>query len=156
MPAKSHGQSSAATRTKEYRVWAHMRGRCLNRNDAAYKYYGARGITVSPKWNTFEAFLADVGKAPTAKHTLDRIDNNGGYEPGNVRWACMSVQNRNTRKNVMYEGKCLSDACKEMGVSYEAVQARIRRGMPIASAITIPLRDRRSIKRAMVGAATDE
>ena len=75
-----------------------MRKRCLNSNDASYENYGGRGIKVCNEWlNSFEAFYADVGKAPSAKHTLDRIDVNGNYEPSNVRWTTQQVQTINQR-----------------------------------------------------------
>lgn len=101
MPARKHGETSRRrgehTRTKEYRTWVHIRGRCNSPTNKAYPYYGARGITVSPEWATFTAFLAAVGRAPTAAHTLERIDNDRGYEPGNVRWATRFEQMQNTR-----------------------------------------------------------
>ena len=84
--------------TKEHRAWWHMRSRCLNPKHTDFAYYAGRGITVCERWrNSYALFLADVGRAPSPKHSLDRIDNNGNYEPGNVRWATWSEQMRNRR-----------------------------------------------------------
>lgn len=83
--------------TGEYRAWAAMKRRCLNPNDPAFKHYGARGIGVCEEWLSFKAFIADMGPKPSPELTLDRIDNNRGYEPGNCRWATNAVQQMNRR-----------------------------------------------------------
>lgn len=123
-------------RSKEYRAWAHILGRCLNPKDNSYPLYGGRGINVDPSWvKSFEAFLNSVGKAPSPMHSLDRINNNGNYEPGNVRWATRYEQSRNTRRNIVVDGMCLKDICSLKSISYEAAQARIRRGQKAKQAI---------------------
>src|SRR5215204_588492 len=71
--------------TPEYRAWVNMRQRCLNPRSPQYDRYGGRGITVCERWNSFVPFLADVGFRPSPVHSLDRIDNDGNYEPGNIR-----------------------------------------------------------------------
>jgi hypothetical protein len=84
--------------TPEYRTWLNMRQRCSNPNANNYKNWGGRGICVCDRWNdSFAAFLADVGERPTEVHSLDRIDVNGNYEPGNVRWALPKEQAKNKR-----------------------------------------------------------
>lgn len=93
---KTHGMSYTA----EHRAWSHAKGRCRCETDAAWKNYGGRGIQMCERWfNSFEAFLEDVGPRPSPEHSLDRYpDNNGNYEPGNVRWATNLEQQANTRR----------------------------------------------------------
>jgi hypothetical protein len=79
----------------EYRTWQMMRNRCLNQNAQDYDYYGGRGITICDQWSTFDGFLADMGRRPAPKYTLDRIDSDGAYEPSNCRWATRKEQSRN-------------------------------------------------------------
>lgn len=85
--------------TKEYDAWIEMKRRCLNPNFIGYKYYGKRGISVQENWiSSFEDFLSHVGQAPSEKHSLDRINSNGNYEEGNVKWSLREEQNKNQRK----------------------------------------------------------
>jgi hypothetical protein len=89
-----HGMSYAP----EYKAWKSLKRRCLNPSSQAYRLYGARGISVHPAWITsFEAFFDHVGPRPSPKHSIDRIDNDGNYEPGNVRWATAKQQASNRR-----------------------------------------------------------
>lgn len=91
-----HGESVKSAPSPEYYSWTAMKSRCLNPNAAKFDIYGGRGISVCDRWaNSFEAFLADMGRRPSPKHTLDRIDGDGNYEPGNCRWATPSEQNKN-------------------------------------------------------------
>lgn len=94
---RKHGHASKGAMSPEYQTWAGMRKRCLQPNCKAWPNYGGRGIRISPRWDSFENFLADVGPKPSPAHSLDRIDVNGNYEPGNVRWATKVEQARNTR-----------------------------------------------------------
>lgn len=88
-----HGHSIRGHKTAEYRIWCGMIQRCTNPNVKAFSRYGGRGIRVCDEWSTFEVFLADVGPRPSAAHSIDRYpDNDGNYEPGNVRWATQSEQ----------------------------------------------------------------
>lgn len=96
----SHGMCKC----KEYESWVGIKKRCTNKNSKDYKNYGGRGIKICERWlNSFENFYEDMGKKPTNKHSLDRIDNNKGYSKDNCRWATRKQQNRNTRMNVFYE-----------------------------------------------------
>lgn len=93
----THGQGAKAVRTREYNVWANMQQRCKNKNVPHFKNYGGRGITVCERWNSFENFYADMGKCNGL--TIDRINNDGNYEPGNCRWIAAELQSKN-RRNV--------------------------------------------------------
>jgi hypothetical protein len=92
---QTHGHSSAHRYHPLYAIWKTMRQRCLNPDNADYQWYGGRGITVCARWNSFTNFLADVGERPAPHLTLDRIDNNKGYFPSNVRWATWEQQRQN-------------------------------------------------------------
>jgi hypothetical protein len=89
----NHGHSSSLV----HRIWRQMRQRCRNPNNARFASYGGRGISVDPRWDSFPQFLSDVGEKPSPQHSLDRINVNGNYEPGNVRWATAAQQMANRR-----------------------------------------------------------
>lgn len=107
-----------------------------------WRNYGSRGITMCERWRDFEAFLTDMGPRPDVLHTLDRINNDGNYEPGNCRWTNKSEQRRNSRGAIWieYEGERhrLSDFCEARGLSYSIVKGRISLGWPIELAISAP------------------
>jgi len=127
-----HGH--ARDKTPEYRTWWHMRTRCNNKNRADFKFYGGRGITICERWQRFELFLADMGNKPTSLHTIERINNDAGYMPGNCKWATRAEQSQNKRGNirVMYENEevCLSEAARRSSISLNTLSKRINRGWP--------------------------
>lgn len=94
----THGHSRKSAITSEYRIWLGMKMRCINPKVESFKYYGGRGIKVCDRWiDSFENFFSDMGKRPTVKHSIDRINVNGNYEPSNCRWASPIEQRRNRR-----------------------------------------------------------
>jgi hypothetical protein len=94
--SRTHGM----TRTPEWRAWVNMITRCTNKNCPEYHNYGGRGICVCSEWlESFEEFYAHVGPRPSDKHSIDRIEVDGNYEPGNLRWATIDVQNSNKRNS---------------------------------------------------------
>jgi len=125
---KTHGMRHSL----EYSTWTAMKDRCLNINSKDYNQYGAKGITIYQEWiDSFEKFYAYMGKKQKGQ-SIDRIDNNKGYEPGNVRWANNSQQQRNKDCSVWidWKGKLthISDIAKELGISKGAAHLRHKRG----------------------------
>lgn len=97
----THGQSCYGKVTPEYRAWQNAKKRVSDRKSASWKHYGGRGITMCKRWfNSFEHFISDIGKRPTRGHSVDRINNDGNYEPSNCRWATRSQQQKNKRRRV--------------------------------------------------------
>jgi hypothetical protein len=95
--SRIHGEARPNL-TVEYKAWIAMKDRCCNPNCKAFRNYGSRGIAVCERWlKSYPAFLADVGRRPSPQHSIDRINNDGNYEPGNVRWATKNQQNSNRR-----------------------------------------------------------
>lgn len=129
----------------EYATHARLFMRCNNKNSSDYKDYGARGISVCARWTGkegFKNFMADMGPRPSQRHSIDRINVNGNYEPDNCRWATSKQQTRNYRRNRMVtidgDTKCLKEWCEERGVSYTRTFQRLRRGWAIERALTAP------------------
>ena len=111
-----------------------MKTRCLNPKNAWFKNYGGRGITVHPSWvSTFEAFLADMGPRPSARHSLERKNNDGNYSPDNCVWALPKDQQRNTRRNrfVLLGGEriTMAEAAERLDVPYVSFKWRIQQGL---------------------------
>jgi hypothetical protein len=124
-----------------YRTWASMLTRCRNSRRSEWKNYGGRGIKVCERWLKFENFLADMGERPLGT-SIDRIDNDKGYEPGNCRWASSHEQNTNRRdsRHYMWRGKMLplKVLAKLSPVSYRTLVDRLDAGMTIEEAMSTP------------------
>jgi hypothetical protein len=120
------------TQSTEYGIWGGMLDRCANPRSGGYARYGGRGIVVCERWHSFENFFADMGERPSKRHSLDRIDNEGNYEPGNCRWTTSAVQSRNRRDNALYSygGRtmALCDWADESGLNRQTVYWRFRKG----------------------------
>ena len=119
-----------------------MKDRCFGVNHPKYPEYGARGVTVCERWRTFENFYADMGPRPSMAHSLDRYpDQNGNYEPGNVRWATVSQQQSNKRNAVLieYQGERLNVAewSRRTGIASDTIAYRLRRGWPVERILTV-------------------
>lgn len=123
----THGMSDSKT----YNSWLGMKQRCNYQGHAGYSRYGGRGISVCSRWDSFENFLADMGERPDGM-SIDRIDPNGNYEPGNCKWATIYEQQRNRRSNINVTiggvTKCIKDWCDDMGRNVDRVYGFIRRG----------------------------
>jgi hypothetical protein len=136
---QTHGGSG----TREYRIWLAMKMRCA---DQSQDNYGGRGISVCERWrDSFENFLADMGKCPSPDHSIDRFpDNDGNYEPGNCRWATAIEQMGNTRKNRMltYKGetKHASEWARLIGMKVGTMMARLRKGWSDEKIIEMPVK----------------
>lgn len=128
--------------SRPYKIWHSMKQRCLNPNNAAYKYYGARRISICSEWITFEGFYSWVLTSGYADHlTIDRIDVNGNYEPQNCRWATRGDQNRNTRRSKILvlsgTSMCQKDWAKKLGISNTTLQKRLKK-WGLEKALTTP------------------
>lgn len=136
-----HGRAGIAP---EYKSWSHIKGRCLNSKDRAFDRYGGRGITVCDHWMDFAAFFEDMGSRPGPGYSIDRIDNNGNYEPGNCRWATAKEQARNKRNNrvLTFNGTAmaLSAWAETNGIPYATLQMRLRAGWSIEKTLCNPVR----------------
>lgn len=123
-----HGNSAKP----EYLIWIKIKHRCNNPKDRQYPNYGGRGILLCKKWLDFEEFSKDMGPRPGPKHTIDRINNNGNYEPGNCRWATKKEQNNNKRNNVLVEIgseiKTIAGWAAASGLRHSTILERHKRG----------------------------
>lgn len=133
----THGGS----KSREYRAWAHMKGRCYDLNDVGYRYYGGRGISVCERWiDSFENFIADMGKCPKGL-SLDRIEVNGNYKPSNCRWATSEQQLNNKTNSRKYtidnETLTITQWARRFGVPYRRTWSRPDRGLTIEEALGI-------------------
>lgn len=141
----THGHTVGGSSTT-FTTWIGMIQRTTNPNNPRFADYGGRGIIVDPTWLKFEAFLADMGESPSKLHSLDRIDNDGNYEPGNCRWATITEQNRNARSNRILEYKgerlCMAEWSEKLGFKESVIRYRLNAGWTVDRALTTPSRAR--------------
>ncbi len=129
--------------TPIYKIWQGMRDRCANPKNKGYADYGGRGIRVCPAWDrSFEAFLAAVGPRPSSAHSIDRIDNDRGYEPGNVRWATKREQNNNSRNCRIIERNGVKNTVQgwadQLGCRAAIIYTRLHKGWSDEEALKPP------------------
>lgn len=137
---RTHGM----TDTPEYRSWRNMLNRCLNPKVVAYVNYGGRGIKVCESWMSFENFLNDMGPLPSPRHQIDRIDNDGDYEPSNCRWVTASQNSRNRRSTTLIEfrgqTKCVREWAQIVGIGEATIRRRLGLGWDSHRALTQKIR----------------
>ncbi len=152
---KFHGESKLrdSKSSKEFNTWCSIKGRCYNIKNAKYPIYGQRGITMCDRWKeSFDNFLEDIGRAPTPKHSIDRIDVNGNYCPENCKWSTSVEQSRNRRKSIIveYNGEKmhLFELAERIGLSPTCLYQRVHKyKMPLIKAISLPLNAGKHLKR---------
>jgi hypothetical protein len=145
-----HGHAKTYNQSPTYRIWQGMINRCENPKHRNYKHYGAKGITVHPRWRaSFEAFLADMGERPLGL-TLDRKKPHLGYGPDNCRWATDAEQavNRRSTRWLTFKGETLhlSEWCRRLGCKVSALRMRLSKGWPLGKALTQPFENRKPRK----------
>ena len=137
----SHNEHHGKRASPEYRVWANMHSRCSTPALKCFKNYGGRGIQVCIRWASFGKFFADMGPRPTPRHTIERRENSGNYEPGNCEWAIRKKNNRNKRNNrvLTFQSRtqCLQAWADEIGVPRETIAYRLNTGRSIAEAFHV-------------------
>lgn len=137
---RTHGESG----TLLYKIWASMRERCNNPKSHSYHRYGARGITVDPRWDSYEQWKKDMGPRPSSRYSIERLDNNGPYSPENCIWALPKQQCRNSRKNRLLTAggvtKTLSEWAEDLGTRPSTIVERLRRGWSVEKAVKHPLK----------------
>lgn len=142
----THGMSNTST----YHAWEHMLHRCDNANNPQFKDYGARGVGVCDKWRTFEGFFADMGDCPPGL-TLERVDNDGSYGPGNCRWATRKEQARNRRDNrhITFRGEtlCAVEWAERFGMKKDTFMRRLRLGWLMEDIASTPVSRHNTKKR---------
>ena len=116
--------------TPEHRSWSKMHRRCRDRNNNRYHLYGGRGIKVCARWSDFMLFLKDMGPKPDPRHTIDRIDGNGDYAPGNCRWATFTTQARNRRSNrvvtAFNQTRTMAEWAETIGMDVRTLWSRLK------------------------------
>lgn len=146
-----HGESIKNNKSPEYRTWSGILSRCLNKSNPGYKRYGGRGIIVCERWmDSFSNFLLDMGRKPIGC-SIDRIDNDGNYEPSNCRWSNSKEQSNNTSANHIIEfngtKKTIQQWAEYYGMNHYTLRRRIRENWPIEKCFAEPIRSDSLIHR---------
>jgi hypothetical protein len=144
-PTRVDGRKTHGLRgTPEYNAWVHIRHRCNNPKDRYFAIYGGRGIRVCDRWlgpSGLANFIADMGPRPSKLHSIDRVNNDGNYEPGNCRWATIGEQcrNRRTTRLLTFNGitQCMTDWAAQVGISRQVIFRRLKEGWDVGDALTI-------------------
>lgn len=141
----THGHTKGKKFSLTYSSWTKMLYRCFDPRCKTFKNYGAKGITVCDRWkNSFAAFLEDMGERPSSAHSIERIHQEAGYEPGNCRWATRREQGKNRTNNVRLtlDGRTmiLADWSRELGINYLTLLQRVRRGWDDRKVLTTPVK----------------
>lgn len=138
-----HGHKIGGKRSPTYSVWVGMKARCRQASHKDFPKYGGRGVRVCDRWEaSFVAFLADMGERPSLDHSIDRLNSNGNYEPGNCRWATslqQATENKRDMRPVSINGVDYPNraaACAAFGVRPSTVQERLKAGYSIEEALT--------------------
>jgi len=153
-----HGEDRRGRVTAEYTAWISMKARCYNPHNSRYHVYGARGIAVCERWrDSYSRFLEDMGRKPSAAHSLDRVRSDGNYEPGNCRWATEVEQqnNRGNNRRLFVRGELMTfaRACRVLDVPSKRVYCRLGDGWPLPAAFCAPRGLRlEAISREKIGA----
>lgn len=138
------GTGHRKSKTRAYRVWQNMIRRCSNPKDWAYRWYGGRGISVCERWRDFTKFLEDMGQPPDGLE-IDRINNNGNYEPGNCRWATIQEQMNNRRNTIRIEFQGCVDTISGWAIKLKMCRQTLRRrfenGWSVERALTTPTKN---------------
>lgn len=142
METKKHNRyRHGGRKLDEYRIWRHMRTRCENKKSPYFFRYGGRGISICERWLDFKNFFEDMGCRPSTKHSIDRIDVDGNYEPSNCRWTTMKIQQRNRGNNTIYTYNgvtaSLAELCEINACKYTTVHMRLSKGASIELAMTL-------------------
>lgn len=140
------------SKTPEYRIWCNMKERCYSPTNNRFHTYGGRGIRICGRWiNDFETFYKDMGPRPSPKHSIERIHNDGNYEPSNCKWATRLEQanNTSTNRHLAHNGEThtLAEWSRITGMKVPMIWQRLRRGWPVSEALT-PQPSRRHYQRA--------
>jgi hypothetical protein len=136
-----HGEAKRGGKTAEWRAWTAMKNRCYTKSHIHYSYYGERGIRVCKKWlSSYSSFLADVGRKPSPKHTLDRINGNKNYTPSNCRWATRKEQGEKKSNSVMItlnnKTNNIAQWSRKLGLHRETIKSRLKKGWPPAMVLS--------------------